>query len=496
MKKIVFLFLLAVSCFQAQAQKEAANWFFGSGCGLDFINTVTKNDASSVAVTDVPTNQSSPLSTYEGCFSLSDSDGRIIVFSDGMRVYNKDKALIASGLRGNSSSAQSGILIPWPEKPGFYFIISNAQSGTGSGGIFYSVFDAAGNSGNGLVTNINTALKTTGYVTTTNLYENVTSVKHDNGTDYWLLNRTGQYMFAWLITKNGFVNLEPTAITTIPGTVSTIPMVSEGYMKMSPDGKQICHANIDAPNGEVLLADFDNSTGKISNIKLRNIYPGGNSALGRIYGVEFSPSGKNMFISQLNGGLYVIPTAEFMTATPKLITSLIGIVQTGPDGRLYGIIKSGKRLGIIPNPEDDIPNIKIHLFENYLTGTAEWGLPTFVASFFNAKAVDKSFVCVGNDFKYTVEISMSGAIADQPTKLEWNFGDGSAKVNQTIVSGTTIYKQTHNYTATGKYNITITPYKSNGAALSPVTLPANVTDCIFRTNRMIRTDLLNTAQQK
>lgn len=490
------LLLLALACLQVHAQKEAANWFFGSGCGLDFKNTQTVNDAMGVAVTDVPKNQSSPLSTFEGCFSLSDSDGNVIVFSDGMNVYNKNKTLIASGLKGNPSSAQSGILIPWPQKTGSYFIISNSQSNSYEGGIRYSVFNAAGNSGNGDVTNINTDLKTTGYVDTKYLYENVASVKHANGVDYWLLNRTGQHMFAWLITKDGFTSLEPTAVTTIPGTVSIAPMYSEGYMKISPDSKSVCHANIDAPNGEVLFADFDNSTGKINNIKLRNLQPGGTgSVLDNVYGIEFSPGGKNLFISQLHRNLYVMPTIDFMTATPQLITNSIAIVQTGPDGRLYGIVKSGKRLGIVPNPDDDIPNIKIHLIEDYLSGMAEWGLPSFIASFFNIKITDKFFTCVGNDFKYTVEISMSGVVVDRPTRLEWDFGDGSTKVNQAIVAGNTVYKQSHNYATTCKYTITITPYKSNGNALESVTLPANIVDCVFKTNRMIRTDLLNTAQQ-
>ena len=91
---------------------------------------------------------------------------------------------------------------------------------------------------------------------------------------------------------------------------------------------------------------------------------------------------------------------------------------------------------------------------------------------------------------------MVGPSADLPTRLEWDFGDGSAKVNQSIVSGNTIYKQTHNYTSTGKYSISITPYRADGVALSKTTIPANVIDCVFKTNRMIRIDLQNTATKE
>ena len=154
-------------------------------------------------------------------------------------------------------------------------------------------------------------------------------------------------------------------------------------------------------------------------------------------------------------------------------------------------------LYVIDNP-DEYDNLKIYQLPGGFLGSGRCriGLPSFAASWFAAEVKEKSFLCVGNDFKYTVEITMSGVPADQPTTLEWDFGDGTTKVNQTLVSGTTTYKQTHNYTATGKYTITITPRKADGTGLAKTTLPANVVDCVFKTNRMIRTDLLNTAQQQ
>lgn len=492
-KRIVSLLSMLLCISSLSAQKEAANWFFGNQCGLNFINTVTRNDAAGIPVTGVPTNQSSPMHAVEGCFSMSDKDGNLIVFSDGERVYNKNKTLIQSGLKGNYSSTQSGVLIPWPERPGYYIVISNQQHYGYTGGIFYSLFNEAGNGGNGSFSVINIPLQTGGYVNASDLYENVAAVKHANGKDYWLVNRTGRYLFAWLITSSAFTSVDPTVVSVIPGTLSTTPMVSEGYLKMSPDGKLLCHANIDAPNGEILLADFDNSTGRISNIKIRNW---GGTTLTRPYGIEFSPNGQNMFFSYLNANLYVMPTNQFMTGTPTLLTTeTAGAIQMAPDGRLYTSKRTTQTLGIVPNPNDNIGNIKIHILNNYLTGTAEWGLPNFPASFFDGELSERSFVCRGNSFRYSMEVSFTGDPTGYPVRLEWNWGDGSPAESQNIIAGQTTYKLPHNYMTPGKYTIRVTPYRTGGVALSPITVPANVVDCKLKVNRQIRINLPNTAEQ-
>lgn len=88
---------------------------------------------------------------------------------------------------------------------------------------------------------------------------------------------------------------------------------------------------------------------------------------------------------------------------------------------------------------------------------------------------------------------MTGLAIDLPVSLLWDFGDGSTAVSQPIVSGTIVYEQSHTYSTTGQYTVSITPYKSDGTAMSKTTLPANVVECVFKTNRMIRQDMLNSA---
>ena len=493
MRRIVLLLTLIGLCMHAKAQKETYNWAFGYGCGL------TWNDTRSVAatgigstvnatLTDLPTFFNSSISTLEGCFSLSDSDGNLLFYSDGMTIYNKNNAVMAngSGMGGHNSSAQSGIILPFPESTTQYMAVSLGQ--TSDNNLAYSIIDMSLNGGLGGVTSQKNIRFPNPSGTTG---ESVTSIKHANETDYWVVapgKGSPTYLNAWLVSSSG-VSSSP-VVTICPTSISA--NTSNGYFKFTPDGKHFVWATF---TGQAMIyGDFDTSTGLFSNIKIKTgfNYP---------YGVEFSPDQKNVFMRS-NPTLYIYK-AEELFATPNTTVSQKTItlsgasathaaLQIGPDKRVYGVSYNGTDMIIIDNV-DDFDNLKIYSIPNFTTKNGGLGLPSFAASWFSAKTKEKSFVCTGNDFRYTVEVSMSGPVSDQPTKLVWDFGDGSATVTQNIVSDQTIYKQIHNYATTGKYTITIIPYKANGAALSKITLPANVIDCVFKTNHMIRTDLQNTA---
>src|SRR5215212_6437641 len=71
-----FLFLfkgIAITSFSQQGNV----WYFGDNAGLNF-NT---NPPSSL--TD------GRLTTYEGCSGISDNNGRILFYTDGITVWNK-----------------------------------------------------------------------------------------------------------------------------------------------------------------------------------------------------------------------------------------------------------------------------------------------------------------------------------------------------------------------------------------------------------------------
>ncbi len=93
---------------------EANTWYFGEFSGLSFN-------------TDPPTAlDNGALNTNEGCASISNSDGNILFYTDGLTVYNKLHNVMQNGndLLGDISSTQSAIICPYPGNTDLYFIFT------------------------------------------------------------------------------------------------------------------------------------------------------------------------------------------------------------------------------------------------------------------------------------------------------------------------------------------------------------------------------------
>ena len=116
MKNALFIVILWAVAFSASAQKQAANWYFGENAGLQF-------DLDNKRVNVVRDGQ---LNTREGCASISDDRGNLLFYTDGVTIWNKNHDIMpnGTGLHGDSSSAQSGIIVPNPEDPNIYYVFT------------------------------------------------------------------------------------------------------------------------------------------------------------------------------------------------------------------------------------------------------------------------------------------------------------------------------------------------------------------------------------
>ncbi|PQL91554.1 hypothetical protein [Apibacter adventoris] len=142
--KRYFLIIYVLLSYFIYAQLETAHWFFGNHAGLDFTSRSPIADTNGA------------LYTHECCSSISDKNGNLLFYTDGSTVYNKNHSIMSNdtGLLGNSSSTQSGLIIPDPYTPTLYYIFSvhtNDISPTNSVGIHYSLVDMTLDSGNGAV---------------------------------------------------------------------------------------------------------------------------------------------------------------------------------------------------------------------------------------------------------------------------------------------------------------------------------------------------------
>lgn len=129
MKKIrltFWLILITTICLFSQNSKRTNIWYFGSNAGIDF-NT---NPPSFLL--------DGELDTWEGCATLCDTSGLLMIYTDGSTIWNSNHQIMpnATGLGGDNSASQSGIIVPAPESENQLYVFS-VDNDSGSGGFSY-----------------------------------------------------------------------------------------------------------------------------------------------------------------------------------------------------------------------------------------------------------------------------------------------------------------------------------------------------------------------
>jgi gliding motility-associated-like protein len=429
------LVLLLCTC-KAFAQKQGNIWYFGNYAGVDF------NGPTPVALTN------GKLSTSEGCASIADEDGKLLFYTDGITIFNKQHETMegGSGLYGDPSSTQSGVIIPKPGNKNIYYVFTVLAQG---GSLYYSIVDISKKSGLGEVIEKNTLLlsKST---------EKITAVKHQNGQDVWVI--THEYLsdnyVCYLITKNG---LQATPVTSAVGTYMGLGNLSTiGYLKASPKGGKLAAA-IDHIERIVEIYDFDKQTGIISNpVTLQ-----GFGGVGP-YGVEFSPNEKFLYIGEEGFYLTNLYQVKLPAKTGNIsergeIISQIsgtGALQVASDGKIYVSRLGSSFLDAIesPNLEGAASNFKEKVID-LKTGRCTYGLPNFNQSFFEEAGFNVSGTCIGDVAQFKLKSSIA-----QVDSVRWNFDDpvsGSANTSNLV-------NPAHRFNNTGVYNVQLQVYFDGG----------------------------------
>ena len=146
------------------------NWIFGRNCGLNFISSPP-----------TPTSGNA-INTLEGCASISDSSGNLLIYTDGRTIWDSTHTIRATGLLGNSSSTQSAIIVPDPGNSNQYYVFTaDGTSGTNNhfnGGLINVmswVFTP--------LSSLMTLPSTVGY----SPVEKITAIQHENCKDFWII---------------------------------------------------------------------------------------------------------------------------------------------------------------------------------------------------------------------------------------------------------------------------------------------------------------------
>ena len=428
--------------FSISAQAEASKWYFGINAGLDF------SSENPIALTN------GELVTDEGCATISENNGDLLFYTDGITVWDKQHNIMpnGTGLTGDSSSTQSAIIVPKPGDVSIFYIFT-VDDLAGPNGLRYSEVNMTLNGGNGDITNQKN-IELNAFTT-----EKISAVKHANGIDFWVVTHdwNNNNFLSYQVTTAG-VNIVP-VISSVGEEHGDNGLDSKGYLKISPDASRLALASWSG-NSVVEIFDFDNTTGIVSNpILIGNGFFSTGPASGA-YGIEFSPDSNLLYVTDQNF-LFGFTTSRLFQFDLTLSTAndminsvttlyddsdtntILGALQLAVDGKIYIARAQEQFLDVIENPDE------IGFASNYSQNAVSLGnrfcgagLPPFISSFFNFSIITQG-TCLGQGTEFSLNSNT------EINSIIWDFGDG---FTSTETNPTHYYQNAGSYTISAEIN--------------------------------------------
>jgi hypothetical protein len=415
MKKLPIFIFLTMLTLTSHGQNETKQWYFGAKSGLDFNTsppTVLINSA---------------MNSFTGCASVADSTGSLLFYTKGDTIWNRLHQVMANGtgILGNPNFTQSSLILKQPGSNSMYYVFTRSGQNA-SANLNYSIVDITAAAGMGSVTVKNSTVFSGAYS------ENLTATKHCNGKDYWvIIANSGFLLFSYYQSYIAYhlaaIGLNNSAVVSSFTVPSANLAGDKGAVKISPNGKKIGLANYSTNSRSFKLADFDNSTGQVSNPFVLG-GPWG-------YGCEFSPDGSKFYGSEL-GAIDIfyqwdlsLGSNAAIDASQTTLGTIYGSLQLAPDGKIYGAQLNQPYLGVINNPNlaGGLCNF-VYNGQSLGSSYANICLPNFAGSFFNISPTltfssnSGLSMCIGE----TKTLNVSGA-----TSYTWN---GSTSGSSLVIS--------------------------------------------------------------
>ncbi|MCC6722835.1 MAG: T9SS type A sorting domain-containing protein [Bacteroidia bacterium] len=450
----VIIFILLLKAIPSAAQKEANIWYFGlnNGYGLDFNH----------AIPEVLTNGKQNTSWGTAC--ISNAAGRLMFYTDGDNIWDSTQQIMPNGkgLKGWGydgryvSSYQGKLIIPQPDSNYKYFLFITDIKGR-KNGLMYSQIDMRLNSGRG---DIVTGEKCK--ILTSPVCEGLAGVRHSNGKDVWLLTLkfNSDSLLAYLVTSKG-ISSKPVK-SFINNSVSFMDSVIEANVniKISPNGKKIY---VSQPADSSFLADFNASTGLISNVwRFSNL----NDSIGNI---EFSPKSKYLYSYSSDNttlkqfDLRYTSKSSFLSSK-KTINKVIvpsgggffSYLQLGTDAKIYlaDLLNYPNYIQVIHAP--DSLGTKCRFQNDYIEFPGKLNtqsLPNFVSSFF----WNNSYSVFNNCSNDTAIFTLNDPEYRKDSVL-WIFGDS---LSGALNTSKKLNNVKHFYRTPGKYLVSLIYYYNN-----------------------------------
>lgn len=382
--KLFYTLLLSIIAYGSYSQKETCNWYFGSQSAVSFCAGTPVNMGGSSMI------------QLEGCASVSNTNGDLLFYTNGVTVYNKLNQVMmnGTGLMGHQSSTHSALIVPNPGNANRYYIFT-ADAGPyenpPNDGFRYSLVDMTMDNGNGAVITTHKNILLMDSCT-----EKIAATLHGNGTDYWVVTHRwkSNAFYAYTISGSGIGApvISSTGSFHTGNDDNTI-----GQMKFNPQGNKLALAVY--LDGYYELFEFDNNTGAVFNPVQLNIPTNISS-----YGVEFSPSGSLLYVTtaffgevyqfDISSGNAQQIQASMMQVGMSAVTN--GSFQLAIDGKIYlahdnPITQGHAYLSVIENPDAAGPACSFS-YNNFYLGNSKslLGLPSFPSNYFLPLGIPES----------------------------------------------------------------------------------------------------------
>lgn len=356
--------------------KRTNIWFFGKEAGINF-NQYNPDTISN-----------GKINTLEGCSSFSDTSGNLIIYTDGITIWDQNHTPVETGLMGNTSSSQSALIIKHPEIDSLLYIITTPYSYDYNTGIRYNVYNTQLNR----LTKKNIALGN-------NSAERVAAVYHRNGNDIWVVwHNYGDNCFnTILLTKEGFSTCSIESCLGISYyNISTGLFVNQGQIKFNDNGNRLVQTILNSTDGFELM-NFDNLNGKVFGpTKFESsFFP---------TAAEFAPNSDYLVISSRDSSLIAF---DINTGTTKVLYPIhsknnrIPYIQRNKNNDIICAVRDSGKVGIIRKNNFNT----ISYDNNYLNlgnGKCYSGLPNFNQSYFYTPSIDFAYKydCSNNQIKF------------------------------------------------------------------------------------------------
>lgn len=447
--KSYYTFLLCIIVSVCHSQSESCNWYFGIQSSVSFCAGSPVNMGGSSMI------------QYEGCASVSNTNGDLQFYTNGVTVYNKLNQVMmnGTGLMGHQSSTHSALIVPDPGNANQFYVFT-ADAGPyenpPNDGFRYSKVDMTLDNGNGAIVSSSKNILLMDSCT-----EKIAATLHANGTDYWVVTHrwNSNAFFAFRVSASG---ISAPVISSTGSMHTSNDDNTIGQMKFNPQGNKLALAvYID---GFYELFDFEKNTGAVSN-PVQLTIPTNISC----YGVEFSPSGHLLYVTtSFFGEVYQFDISSGnaqqiqSSITQVGITAVInGSLQLAIDGKIYlahdnPSLQGHPYLSVIHNP--DAPGLACNFsYNDFYLGNSKslLGLPSFPSSYFLPLGVNE--LAGGNS---ALQVSHQ----DGMLYFEWNAASNeSVKIEIIDLTGQVLWNQKRNQRI-GLNRLSI-PFLKNGMHL-------------------------------